>query len=1491
MSNVKITDLVPQETINKIKELDEEIRGLLDTYTDTAKELAKGVDIKVRVIGDIDKLEKLLVDKSKEAADAGRRLNNVMAEQSRIVANTTNTISRQLMEQEKVNKAQRETYTEHEKVKNLLDRFHDTYENQTRSLAKITQQLAENKKAQSDNEKALAAGLMTMEQFTGKQAALIAQHRSLTQEKRTLTQIMTAEEKAAQSQEGSYVHMSQQLELLKKAYKDLSEEGRNADFGKELEASIQNLDAHLKDVAADMGEFQRNVGNYAIAGQNGVVSTESLMAAMNQEARTTQDLIDQTKILEDAKRMLNTSDENYEQTLAQLNEKIEENKRSLSDVSDIIDKDATSIAEAEAQNKRLQEALKHVDLSSDDAQATIEKLNKKIAENTQLIKDNTPAIQEQTSATEDRTKANKDAADELLGLVGINTNFGESLQGLSKTNAGGVMDGLGTKAKALGNTLMGMLSNPWVLAFLGIVGVAAGFKWWYDYNKGLVEASKLTRDFTGLTGDAMKAARNEVQAVADMYDKDFREVLESANAMSKQFGISFQESMRLIEDGFVAGADVNGEFLENIKEYPAYFREAGLSASEFIAITTQANQAGIYSDKGIDVIKEGNLRIREMTKATAEALEGIGISSKQVQQDLADGSKTTFNIMQEVSEKLAEFPESSSEVGTALADIFGGPGEDAGLQYILTLKDIDKNLDNVKDRAGELGELQEEQLRSQIELENTIAAVFDTTGGSFERLTTKAKVFINDGIINIIKGCVDIVNWFIRMYNKSIVVRGAVNSIVNSFKTMWEVAKFILNQIVDSFKAMGTVIEGVVTLDWDKVSKGWKDGMNALKGNVETMARNIASNTAQAFNNTMDDELKEVSIDLNANLPANGVAQTGQKPKSGYTPRESEEEKKAREKAAKEAEKQAKEELKRLHELEESKIAVMADGHEKELAMIRLKFKKKIDEIKGDGETENALRVQLAEQCQKEIADCELKYQTELAKINLENRLASIEEGSKEELDLKLAQLEATRAAELKAAEKTGADVALINDKFNKERLELEEEYANNLADKITERYGVEEIIRNQEYSNAVNALKERYAKEMALAEKYAGLREDLEEEHSRKLIEKNAAEFAEAQSDRDNNMMAELVRLQSRYAAELELAGSNEAKRAQIKARYEAKSAEIAEKYAIQSAQASVNMFEGLLKNSDLTTKDREKIEKDLAAARIKLEKAVTDHVLAENERKELSDEALKEKRIKNTQQWLQVASNTLNGISDLMSAVSDAKIEQIENEQEAVTKASESEIANISQLVEKKVITEEEGEARKRAAEAQTAKKNEELEKKKQQLKQKQAVWDKANSIAQAAIATALAITQALPNVVLAAIAGAMGALQIATIVATPIPKYAKGTDYHKGGPAIVGDGGRHEVVMFNGDTWLTPDKPTLVDIPAGASVLPDVSMLDMEMPGLISLPENDRTAAPVVVNNDYSRLERGIRELAGLIRAQTRQQKEDAANARYELFKQRI
>lgn len=43
-------------------------------------------------------------------------------------------------------------------------------------------------------------------------------------------------------------------------------------------------------------------------------------------------------------------------------------------------------------------------------------------------------------------------------------------------------------------------------------------------------------------------------------------------------------------------------------------------------------------------------------------------------------------------------------------------------------------------------------------------------------------------------------------------------------------------------------------------------------------------------------------------------------------------------------------------------------------------------------------------------------------------------------------------------------------------------------------------------------------------------------------------------------------------------------------------------------------------------------------------------------------------------------------------------------------------------------------------------------------------------------------------------------------------------------------MGDAGKHEVVMYAGKAWVTPDTPTLVDLPKGAQVFPDVSSIDL-------------------------------------------------------------
>lgn len=242
---------------------------------------------------------------------------------------------------------------------------------------------------------------------------------------------------------------------------------------------------------------------------------------------------------------------------------------------------------------------------------------------------------------------------------------------------------------------------------------------------GLQQSSNAVTLLTGKTGDEMLRFRNSVQAVADYFGMDFNEVMQSANAMSKGFGVSIDEALSLIRDGLVSGANANGEFLDTIKEYPRYFKEAGLSAEDFVAISTNAAKQGVFSDKGVDVIKEGNLRIREMTKATADALNGIGISADGVQKALQDGSMTTFEVMQQVAAKLKELPASSSKVGTAIADIFGGPGEDAGLEYIKTLDDVKLSMDDVKAATNGIAEQQERQIKMQENVKNAMSSVID----------------------------------------------------------------------------------------------------------------------------------------------------------------------------------------------------------------------------------------------------------------------------------------------------------------------------------------------------------------------------------------------------------------------------------------------------------------------------------------------------------------------------------------------------------------------------------------------------------------------------------------------------------------------------------------------------------------------------------------------------------------------------------------------
>ena len=214
----------------------------------------------------------------------------------------------------------------------------------------------------------------------------------------------------------------------------------------------------------------------------------------------------------------------------------------------------------------------------------------------------------------------------------------------------------------------------------------------FDFAVGIEETRTKIARMTGESGDRLDELTAKAHKVGRVFKEDPKEIAKAANAMTKQIGGSWAENFALIEAGYQKGANINGDFLEQLKEYPAFIKQLGITQSEAIALTAQAGQKGIFSDKAIDSLKEADLSLREMGQAQMDALRGIGIEVT----DLA--GKTSFEAVQMISKNMEGASVSAKQL--VLADIFKGAGEDAGLGWIEGLASVDLDINKIPSVKG-----------------------------------------------------------------------------------------------------------------------------------------------------------------------------------------------------------------------------------------------------------------------------------------------------------------------------------------------------------------------------------------------------------------------------------------------------------------------------------------------------------------------------------------------------------------------------------------------------------------------------------------------------------------------------------------------------------------------------------------------------------------------------------------------------------------------
>ena len=1181
-----------------------------------------------------------------------------------------------------------------------------------------------------------------------------------------------------------------------------------------------------------------------------------------------------------------------------LNQERKKTKYTIEEGIAALNMEVKTMKDAEEQNKILRSARKQLDLTTEEGRKTVERFNSVIDRNTTFLKKNSDQLV-QAKMNVGRYKQDiQSAASEILkGNISLKNmgNLAKSTGGLLKSSMGA---GFTEVRVGVGSMIKGMI---------GAQAVISGFQKFIGLFKSGVQSivdfeaanSKLAA-ILGTTSNNIKDLTLDAQRLGSATKYTASEATNLQIELAK-LGFSRKEILQSTE-GILKFAQATGSDLPEaaalagaaLRMFGAETSETERYVSAMAVATTKSALSFSYLQTAMPIVgpvaKAFNFQIED-TLALLGKLADAGF-------DASMSATATRNILLNLADGSGELAKALGGPVNTLPELVAGlkklkaQGVDLNTTLELTDKRSVAAFNAFLTAADKIVPLREQITGVTSELNDMASTMGDNVQGaiaglssaweafmlSFMNSTGPAKSFLDflaKGIRNIAHELKDnnqlqeeannkaIASAQSEMSKSDILEKNAKNmqrlyqEYINSGMSADKAAQKAKEDYIETLKSRleyentdyQLAIDNRKKLEEELKDRGlftiltsWKRTNNVIRDEIDVATKAAAGKKAiSSITESLIEQLKNVSLTADEKKKEGNGGETNLSAE----------------------EKQRKERIRIQQEYQQSELDLMDEGLGKELAKIRLNYTKRIAAVKGNTQEEIKTRENLAVAMEDELSEKIYTYNQNKEKINLQNRLEALSTNSKEELDQRLSiQLqvnEILRDAEVKAAKKSGEDVEAVKKEYDKK--------ASDIAVKnALERIGLIEKNTTKETNIVQNSAEDQ----LRTVELQYRKGEINEKKYRQKTYE----------ITRDS-IQAQLKLLEAQLKAELATLDPADTKADAIREKIEKVRSEI--------RKLNMELEDREYENEE----DKRQAWADKFISSMSNMRNVTEEYLGEtanlfssfyNVSGILTEQFAKTGDFSLSKWWedldpterasviLQAYGELFNGITSIVTSAFDARIEQIEEEQEKNEEAGEEEKERIEDLVNSGVITKEEGESRKRAAEVRTKQKHDELEKQKADLEQKQAKWQKANSIIQTTIATSQAIMKALAEAgpfagpILTAVIGAMGAAQVAIIASQPIPKYANGTDNHPGGLAIVGDGGRQEVIETDNGAYITPSVPTLVDLPKRAKVIPDLIdyrkmvlhsdalMLDRQM-------RNGNSGEPVIVNvnNDYKNLER--------------------------------
>ena len=373
-------------------------------------------------------------------------------------------------------------------------------------------------------------------------------------------------------------------------------------------------------------------------------------------------------------------------------------------------------------------------------------------------------------------------------------SINQELSGGKLGQFGSIVDGIGQKLGLTGNFTEMLTSKTALMTAAigaGTTAVVAATKAWADYNSEIAKQQQITTVTTGLKGDEADRMTSAARALSKTYNTDFREAINAANTLMTQFGKSGDEAIQLLRDGMqgmIMGD--GGKLLSMIQQYAPAFRDAGVSASQLVAVI-QNSEGGIFTSENMNAIVMGIKNIRLMTKQTNEALAQIGIDGMEVTKALNEGTMTIFDALKLVARQLKDVDSNSQAAGQVMQAVFGRQGAMAGTNLAKAIEGLNTNLEETKRQTGEVGESVAEINRQTEQLESNLMKVFALDGWDVmgNKIKTEVLFTLNytletlDNIYATIERIGD-ANGFTKVLSKVIELGGPLGNVYNLIRNI-----------------------------------------------------------------------------------------------------------------------------------------------------------------------------------------------------------------------------------------------------------------------------------------------------------------------------------------------------------------------------------------------------------------------------------------------------------------------------------------------------------------------------------------------------------------------------------------------------------------------------------------------------------------------------------------------------------------------------------